>query len=147
METRNSFYVAATLPTLRLRALRLALLSVLFALGAFVQPALAQSVPAEVTNGTAKLVQPADPNQMLRVVLGLERPHVAEEEQFLADLHTRGTNDYRHFLTIEEWTRRFGPSQQDEQAVVEWAKSRGLKVTYRFPHRLVVDLESDQCLK
>jgi len=101
----------------------------------------ASQTPAEVVNGAAKLVQPTSPTQMLRVVLGIERPHAAEEEQFLADLHTKGTKEYHHFLKPEEWSARFGPSKQDEQAVVDWAKSQGLTVTGRFPHRLVVDIE------
>ncbi len=102
---------------------------------------LAQTPPA-VANGTANLVGPANATQMLRVVVGLERPHAAEEEQFIHDLHTKGTKDYRHFLTAAEWNARFSPSPQDEQAVVDWAKSQGMTVTGRFSHRLVVDLEA-----
>jgi len=86
------------------------------------QSAFAQAAtqtPAAVVDGSAKLVQHANPSQLLRVVLGMERPHPDREEQFLQDLHTKGTKGYSHFLTQQEWNTRFGPSPQDEQAVVD----------------------------
>jgi hypothetical protein len=109
------------------------------------QSAFAQSAtqtPSTIVDGSAKFVQHSNPKQFLRVVLGLERPHTDLEEQFLKDLHTKGTKEYRHFLTQKEWNARFAPSSQDEQAVVDWANSQGLKVTNRYPHRLVVDVEA-----
>src|SRR6266700_4151847 len=62
------------------------------------QSAFAQAAtqtPAAVVDGSAKLVQHANPSQLLRVVLGMERPHPDREEQFLQDLHTKGTKGYR----------------------------------------------------
>jgi hypothetical protein len=38
--------------------------------------------------------------------------------------------------------RKVSPAVADEQAVAAWATSRGLRVTQRFPNRLVVDLEA-----
>jgi kumamolisin len=81
------------------------------------------------------------PAQLLRLTLGLRHPHLEEERRFLEELQTKGSPEFHHFLTAEEWTRRFGPSEQDEQAVVDWAKSQGLTVTHRFPNRLLVDVE------
>jgi hypothetical protein len=120
------------------------LIAVVFVVATWLPSASAQAgaqTPPPVLDGTAKLVQPANTSQTLRIVLGMERPHAAEEEQFLRDLHTKGSKDYRHFLTAEEWNARFGPSKQNEQAVVDWAKSQGLTVTARFPHRLLVAVE------
>lgn len=110
----------------------------------WMQTAFAQEAaqtPRSIIDGNARLIQHANPNQFLRVVLGLERPHPDQEEEFLRDLHTKGTKEYRHFLTAQEWNARFSPSPQDEQAVVEWAVGQGLKVTNRYPHRLIVDVE------
>src|SRR3981081_4951617 len=74
------------------------------------QPAVAQSAtqtPSAIVDGSAKFVQNSNPKQFLRVVLGLERPHTDLEEQFLKDLHTTGTKEYRHFFTQTEWNARF----------------------------------------
>jgi hypothetical protein len=66
-------------------------LTLVLACGTFLpQSVVAQTAsqtPPAVVDGTAKLVQPANPSQRLRVVLGLERPHPDEEEVFLNDQH------------------------------------------------------------
>jgi hypothetical protein len=99
--------------------------------------------PHQVLDGTATLVGPFNPNQMLRLALGLQPPHLAEEEQFLRDLQTKGSPLFHQFLTPEEWDARFAPSVQDEQAVVDWAQAQGLTVTKRYPNRLLVDVEAN----
>jgi hypothetical protein len=79
---------------------------------------------------------------MLRLVFGLQPPHMDEEKQFLQELQTKGSPNFQHFLTPKEWNARFAPSKQDEQAVVDWAKNQGLTVTHRYPNRLLVDVEA-----
>jgi Pro-kumamolisin, activation domain/Bacterial Ig-like domain (group 3) len=98
--------------------------------------------PNVVIDGTAKFVGHYNPNQMVRLVIGLQPPHMAEEEQFLEELQTKGSPQFHHFLTAEEWNARFAPSAQDEQAVVDWATAQGLTPTYRYPNRLLVDVEA-----
>jgi len=103
---------------------------------------LASHTPSQVLDGTAMLVSHYRPEQKLRLVLAVRPPHMAEEEQFLAELQTKGSPNFHKFLTPEEWNARFGPSEEDEQKVVDWAKSQGLTVTNRYNHRLIVDLEA-----
>jgi hypothetical protein len=98
--------------------------------------------PPVVVNGSAKLVQHYNPAQTLRLTLGLQPPHMTEEKQFLQDLQTKGSPDFHNFLSPAEWTKRFDPSEQDEQAVLDWAKAQSLNVTHRFPNRLLVDVEA-----
>lgn len=97
--------------------------------------------PRMVQDGTATLVGHYNPNQMLRLTIGLQPPHVEEEQQFLESLQTKGSHDFHQFLSAEEWTKRFDPSIEDEQAVVDWVTAQGLTVTHRFPNRLLVDVE------
>src|SRR3984893_5643713 len=97
--------------------------------------------PRPVVEGRAQLVNHVNPDQKLRLVLGLQPPHTAEEEQFVRDLQDRNSPRFRHFLTAEEWSARFSPPAGDEQALVDWATSEGLTVTHRFPNRLLVDVE------
>jgi hypothetical protein len=79
---------------------------------------------------------------MMRLVIGLNHPHLAEEEAFLQELGTKGSPNFQKFLTADEWNKRFGPSVADEQAVVDWANSQGLTVSHRFGNRLLVDIEA-----
>jgi hypothetical protein len=80
-----------------------------------------------------------NPSQMLRLTLALQPPNMQQEEEFLQELQTKGSPNYHHFLTAEEWTKRFDPSTEDEEAVVDWANSQNLTITHRFPNRLLVD--------
>jgi hypothetical protein len=103
---------------------------------------LAGHVPMQVFDGTATRVGHYNPEQKLRLVLGIQPPHLAEEEKFLDELQTKGSPNFHKFLTLEESIARFAPSAADEQKVVDWAESQGLTVTHRFNHRLLVDVEA-----
>lgn len=97
--------------------------------------------PGPVLDGSAKLVGHTDSTQMLRLVIGLQPPNMAEEEQFLKDLQDKQSPQFHHFLTAEQWNERFAPSAASEQAVVDWAQAQGLTVTNRYSNRLLVDVE------
>jgi hypothetical protein len=99
--------------------------------------------PLDVRNGRASLVGHFNaPMQMRRLAFALVTPRPAEEEQFLEQLMTPGSPQFHKFLTADQWIARFGPAAADEQAVVDWATSKGLTVTHRFPNRLIVDVEA-----
>jgi hypothetical protein len=99
------------------------------------------NLPNAVSSGSAQLAGHLDPNQMLRLVFGLQPPRLAEEEEFLVQLHTKDSPLFHQFLTADEWNARFAPAAEDEQAVVDWAQSQGLTITQRYANRLIVDLE------
>ena len=103
---------------------------------------LADHVAPQVLDGTAIRTGHYDPTQKLRLALAIRPPHMAEEEQFLKELNTKGSPNFHKFLTLAEWNARYAPSAEDEQTVVDWAKSQGLTVTNRYQHRLIVDLEA-----
>lgn len=102
---------------------------------------LSGHVPLKVQNGTATLVGHYNPNQMLRLGLAVQPPHMQEEEQFIKELVTKGSPNFHKFLTAEQWNERFAPSAEDEQAVADWATGQGLTVTNRYADRLMVDAE------
>jgi len=97
------------------------------------------NTPLEVQNATATPVGHYS-GPMLRLTLGLQPPHIAEERQFLEDLQNPHKGSFHQFLSAAEWTQRFDPSAADEQAVVDWATANGLTVAQRFPNRLIVDV-------
>ena len=103
---------------------------------------LAGQTPPQVLNGRATLVSHYEPTQKLRLAIVLAVPHPAEEKQFLEDVQNVQSPKFHQFLSAEEWNARFGPSVENEQAVVDWATSQGLTVTHRFANRLAVDLEA-----
>jgi subtilase family serine protease len=99
--------------------------------------------PLDVRNGRARLVGHfSNPTQVRRLDFTLVTPHPDEEEQFLQELMTPGSRQFRKFLTADQWIARFATAAADEQAVVDWATSQGMTVTHRFPNRLIVDVEA-----
>jgi len=99
------------------------------------------NTPRQVAEGTAKLIQPYAPASKLRLAISIKAPKMAEEEKFLKELQDKNSPNFRKYLTPEQWNARFAPSAQDEQAVVDWATSRGLTVLARYPNRLMVNVE------
>jgi subtilase family serine protease len=97
--------------------------------------------PHQVFDGSAVLVEHYNPAQRLRLALGLKHPYPAEEQQFLDRLQDKKSPMFHQFLSAKQWNDHFAPSKQDEQSVVDWAKSQGLTVTQRYPNRLIVDVE------
>ena len=76
----------------------------------------------------------------LRLAIGLPLRDAAGLDAFLARLYDPASPDYRHYLTPEELAARFGPTEQDYQAVREFAQTNGLTVTTTYNNRLVLDV-------
>ncbi|WP_375477348.1 protease pro-enzyme activation domain-containing protein [uncultured Jatrophihabitans sp.] len=101
------------------------------------------TVPKQVASNQASDLGPAAASQKIRLVLGLTRPHAAEEKAFLATLQDRSSPNYHKYLTAAQWNARFSPSTASEQKVVAWAKAQGLTVTQRYANRLLVDVSGN----
>ena len=57
-----------------------------------------------------------------------------------AAIQTKSSPLFHHYLTVAQWTKRFGPTAASQKAVVAWAKSLGPHVTHLYANRLVVDV-------
>ena len=49
---------------------------------------------------------------------------------------------YHHYLAAEEFDARFGPTEEDYQAVVDWAARSGFLVTARHPNRMLLEVSA-----
>jgi hypothetical protein len=98
--------------------------------------------PSQVLDGSAVQTGRYDPTRMLRLAIALRPPHLAEEKKFVEAVQDAHSPLFHKYLTRDEWRERFAPAAEDEQAVVDWAESQGLKVSHRFANRLVVDIEA-----
>ena len=76
----------------------------------------------------------------LRLAIGLPLRNQAELTQFLQELSDPASPNYRKYLTPAQFTERFGPSQQDYEAVIQYANAHGMTVTARHPNRVVLDV-------
>jgi subtilase family serine protease len=78
------------------------------------------------TEGQATGRLPANQVMQLDVVLPLRDS--AGLKSFLKDIYDPTSFSYRRFLTVPEFTERFGPTQADYDAVVRFAKENGFEV-------------------
>ncbi|HYM05299.1 MAG TPA: FG-GAP-like repeat-containing protein [Terriglobales bacterium] len=79
-------------------------------------------------------------SQPLRLALTLRLRNQGELQALLHDLYDPQSPSYRQFLTVEEFTDRFGPTVADYDRVAQFAKSNGLTVTHTAINRLVLDV-------
>ena len=85
-------------------------------------------VRESVRSGQAQPVGRLPAGQIMTLNIVLPLRDQAGLELFLADLYNPKSFSYRHYLTVSEFTDRFGPSQADYDAVVHFAKANGLTV-------------------
>ena len=76
----------------------------------------------------------------LNLAIGLPLRNQAALAQLLQELHDPAHPNYRHYLTPEEFAARFGPTEQDYQAVIAFAQANGLTVGKAHPNRTLVDV-------
>ncbi|MFZ0859999.1 MAG: S53 family peptidase [Candidatus Sulfotelmatobacter sp.] len=107
----------------------------------------AQSLPLstrhvrDVTlNGQAQSVGHLPATQTMRLVLMLPLRNQPALEDLLQKLYDPSSPSYRQFLTVEEFTARFGPTPEDYDSVVRFAEANGLKVIGTSPNRVNVDV-------
>ncbi|OLB32846.1 MAG: hypothetical protein DMG41_02405 [Acidobacteria bacterium] len=91
-------------------------------------------------NGQARSVGHLSPMQTMRLVLVLPLRNQAALEAFLKELYDPSSASYRHYLTVEEFTAKYGPSQEDYDAVIRFAEANGLTVVGTSRNRVNVDV-------
>jgi len=104
------------------------------------QPLLTHHVREVTLNGQAWLVGQLPATQQMRLVITLPLRNQTELDGFLKDLYDPLSPSYRQFLTVEEFTSMFGPTQDDYDAVVQFAQSHGFTVVGTSRNRLNVDV-------
>ncbi|MGA9527974.1 MAG: Ig-like domain repeat protein [Terriglobales bacterium] len=89
---------------------------------------LTRHVPAAVANGKAQLVGHLPADQIMRFDIVIPLRDQPGLELFLQDLYNPSSPFYRLFITPEEFTQRFGPSQEDWDALVAFSKASGFQI-------------------
>jgi subtilase family serine protease len=81
-----------------------------------------------VVNGEAKSIGRLPATQTMRFDIVLALGHQAELVNFLQGLYDPKSSFYKQYVTVPEFTERFGPSQEEYDAVIAFAKANGFKV-------------------
>ncbi|MER7671726.1 protease pro-enzyme activation domain-containing protein [Kitasatospora sp. NPDC096128] len=99
--------------------------------------ALPNTVNPAVAHSEKKGDVPAE--QQISVSVSLKLRDAAALDRFLGAVATPGTPEYGRYLTPEQFTARFGPTEQDVQQVKAYLAAQGLTVSGVSANRQVVD--------
>jgi subtilase family serine protease len=92
------------------------------------QSLLTRHVRDEVVNGRAQLIGKLPASQTLRFDIVLPLRDRAGLENFLQGVQDPSSPSHHQFLTPQEFTARFGPTQEDWDALVAFAKASGFEI-------------------
>jgi subtilase family serine protease len=114
----------------------------LFIIGtqAHAQGVFTRHVRQEVTTGQAPLMGQLPANQSLKLNIALPLRNEAELDQLLQQLYDPQSPLFHQFLSVQEFTDRFGATADDYVQVIRFAERNGLTVTGTFPNRMVVNV-------
>ena len=76
----------------------------------------------------------------LNLAMGLPLRNQEALTHLLREIYDPASPKYHHYLTSEQFTEMFGPTEKDYAAVVAFAKANGLQVTETHPNRMLVDV-------
>jgi subtilase family serine protease len=83
----------------------------------------------------------ADSFQLDHMLLQLKR--APEVEKAFADhietLTDKSSPNFRHWMSAQEQGEKYGPAQEDIDAITGWLRSQGFTVGYVYPSRMVID--------
>jgi subtilase family serine protease len=87
---------------------------------------------SKIVNGqSARFLGPLPDSQKMQLTIVLPLRNQDQLDQLLVRLYDPGSSDYHKFLSVEEFTDRFGPTEDDYQEVVEFATANGFAVTVK----------------
>jgi subtilase family serine protease len=90
----------------------------------------------EVAKGTVPLVGHLPSNQTMDITFILQQRNQEELQQFLKDVYDPSSPVYRQFLTVDQFTAKYGPSSDDYETVKAFAKANGFKILSTSRNRM-----------
>ena len=98
-------------------------------------------VPQAVKNLNLQLVDREPGSKRLQLAIGLPLRNQEALNTLLEEIYDPASPYFRHYLTPEQFTELFGPTEQDYEAIIAFAKANGFTVTATHPNRVVLDVE------
>ncbi|MFZ0814722.1 MAG: S53 family peptidase [Candidatus Sulfotelmatobacter sp.] len=98
-------------------------------------------VPEAVSSDVAPLIGHLPDLQRLSLAISLPLRNEAELDDLLQRIYDPQSPSFHKYLSVEEFTDRFGPTESDHEAVLHFAQTYGLAVIDVSANRMVVDVE------
>lgn len=97
-------------------------------------------VPQDISRLGLRPIGRLDSLKNLHLSIGLPLRNKQELNTLLRDINAPTNLNYHHYLTVQQFTQEFGPTSQDYQAVVAFAKENGLTVEDTSPNHMILDV-------
>jgi hypothetical protein len=94
---------------------------------------------------TAAVAQPVGrlaPSRRLSLAIGVPLRDRDGLTNFLAQVYDPASPLYHQYLSLPQFTARFGPTAEDYQNVLEFARANGFQITGVHPNRMLVDVNA-----
>lgn len=111
------------------------------AAGARQHSTLTSHVPPAVANGQLLPVSELPGTEHLSLAISFPLRNESSLDDLLQQLYDPQSPSYRQYLSVQQFTQRFSPTEADRDAVVRFATANGLAVTEVHANRLVVDVD------
>ncbi|HWA88674.1 MAG TPA: S53 family peptidase [Rhizomicrobium sp.] len=98
-------------------------------------------VPSAVAEHGAALVGHVDASTKMQLQVVLPMRNKQQLRDTLGALYNPSSPLYRHWLSVAEFTKRFGPTKKDYAAAMKFFESNGLSVTHTAANRYMFQVE------
>jgi subtilase family serine protease len=98
------------------------------------------SVPEAVARFHLQPVGQLSLTNHLTLAIGLPLRNETELDNLLRQIYDPASPSFHQYLTLEQFTERFGPTEQDYEAVIDFANANSLKVTGTHPNRVALEV-------
>jgi len=120
-------------------------LSLLFLAATSALAANRHTVRGQVPDIVAKLTPtgrlPA--NERLNLAIGLPLRNRESLTNLLQQLYDPASPEFHHYLSPEQFSEKFGPTEADYQTVLQFVQTNGLTVVATYSHRQLVDVSAN----
>ena len=99
-------------------------------------------VPPAVAKLNLRPVGLLSTTQRLNFTIGLPLRNREALASLLREISDPSSRNFRHYLTPEQFTEGFGPTEKDYEALVAFAASQGFTVTKRHPNRMLLSVSA-----
>jgi subtilase family serine protease len=110
--------------------------------GAAERQILQGNVPEAVARLHLQSVGRVAATNRLNLAIGLPLRNREALTILLQQLYDPASTNYHKYLTSEQFTERFGPSEQDYRSLIAFAKTNGFTVTGIYPHRMMISVNA-----
>ena len=105
-------------------------------------PLLVQVLPQAAKNGAMHTSGRLSGSRRLDLAIHLPARNQSDLDELVRELYDPASSNYHNYLSVQEFTARFGPTQSDYDEVVAWANAQGLTVTRTTPNRHLIDVSA-----